>query len=378
MTATTARVSRVDVVPVKVPRSGYFALQRGNSDAASWFAVVRIETEDGVVGWGECTTRVRSMHWILLDHLAELVVGRNPFDVIGIHAAMDVEEMLATERLSHWNPIRAAIDVALYDIQGKYLDMPISQLLGGAQRDSIETIKNVGVDSVEASAALAQKYVAAGYRAVKLRVGKDAALDLARVRAVRAAVGDDIRIRVDANQAWDPTSALAAIARMDEYGLHSVEQPCAFWDVRGNAEVVAGTTVPVISDEGFWTVHEAQVLLTSRAADVLHIYIGKCGGLLPSSRIIAVAEAFGASVTPGERVPLGIAEAAHVHLAATARTLDHPCALSYDLNEHDLLVTSLHRDGGRITVPDGPGLGVDIDVDKLAFYARDGWGLPWK
>lgn len=371
-------ISRVDVVPVRVPRSGVIAMQRGDSDDASWFAVVRIETDNGVVGWGECTTRVRSMHWILLDHLADLIVGRNPFDVVGVHAAMDAEEMLATERLSHWNPIRAAVDMAMYDIQGRTLGVPLYQLLGGKQRHSIETIKNVGVGTPEESAERAQELVDDGYRSVKLRVGKDTDLDVARVRAVREAVGDAIRIRVDANQAWNPTSAIAAINRMHEYQLHAVEQPCPFWDVRGNAEVVAATTVTVISDEGFWTPEEAQNLLSVRAADVLHVYLGKCGGIHPSMRIVAVADAFGAAVTPGERVPLGISEAAHVHLAAVLRSLEHPCDFASDLNEHDLLVTSLEQGKGHIVVPGGPGLGIEVDEDKLAFYSRDGWGLPWK
>lgn len=376
--ASPLRITRVDVVPVTVPRTGTFTLQRGKSAKVSCFAVVRIETDGGVVGWGECTTRVESMHWVLVDHLAEVVVGRDPFDVVGIHRAMDVEEALATERLSHWNPIRAAVDVALYDIQGRHLGVPLYQLLGGKQRDAIETVKNVGVASPEESAERATALVEEGYRIVKLRVGADTDLDVARVRSVRDAVGEDIRIRVDANQAWDPTAAIAAVRRMHEYRLDSVEQPCPYWDIRGNAEVVANIEPPVISDEGFWTAPEAQNLLTARAADVLHVYLGKCGGIHPSMQIIAVAEAFGAAVSPGERVPLGIGEAAHLHVAAVLRRLDHPCALSYDVNEHDLLITSIKRGGGEIAVPDGPGLGIDVDEDKLAFYARDGWGLAWK
>lgn len=374
----TARIARVDVVPVRVPRRGTFALQRGDSDANSWFSIVRVETDDGVVGWGECTTRVRSMHWILLDHLAEIIVGRDPFDLVGLHAAMDAEEMLATERLSHWNPIRAAVDVAVHDAQARTLGVPLYQLLGGRRRHAIDVIKNVGVGSPEASAELAVELVDQGYQAVKLRVGRDPDLDLARVRAVREAVGSGVRIRIDANQAWDPTAAVAAITRMDEYGLEAVEQPCPWWDVRGNAEVVRQVGVAVISDEGFWTVPEAQTLLRDRAADVLHIYLGKCGGLLPSMQIATVAESFGGAVTTGERVPLGVAEAAHLHFTASLRELEYPCALAYDLNEHDLLVESPERRKGQIIVPDRPGLGVDVDEDKLSFYSRDGSGLPWR
>jgi L-alanine-DL-glutamate epimerase-like enolase superfamily enzyme len=374
---TGSRIERIDVVPVTVPRKGTFDLQRGASATASDCAVVRLQTRDGVVGWGECTTRVRSMHHILRDHLAEVVVGRSVFDVVGAHRAMDVAELLATERPSHWNPIRSAIDMAMYDAQGHTTGVPLHSLLGGKQRDEVETVKNVGVASPEVSAERARQLVDAGYRIVKLRVGSDADLDEARVAAVRAAVGDGIRIRVDANQAWDPTSAIGAIRRMHAYRLHAVEQPCPFWDIAGNAEVVANVEPPVISDEGIWTVPETQNLLRARGADVLHPYLGKCGGIHPTMQIIAVAQAFNAKVSPGERVPLGIGEAAHVHVAAVLRDLEHPCALSYDLNEHDLLTESLPRTGGRIRVPDGPGLGITVDEDRLAHYNREDGPLPW-
>jgi L-alanine-DL-glutamate epimerase-like enolase superfamily enzyme len=364
------RITGVDVVPVDVPRRDVIELQRGTTPASSPFSVVRVRTDQGVTGYGEGVTTARGIHVFAREHLVELLVGEDPFDVTGIHRKMDQVEMMKTERLAHWNPIRAAIDVALHDVQGRFLGVPLYDLLGGKQRDSFEVCKNIGVSDPSTSAARAERLAADGYRTVKMRVGSDVELDVARVAAVRAAVGDGVAIRVDANQAWDPTTAVAAINRMARWGLEGVEQPCKYWDLRAAAEVVGRVDVPVIADEGFWTADDAQRLLAARGADVLHLYLGKCGGIRPAMKIVAVAEAFGAAATFGERIPLGIAEAAHAHVVAALPESRFAHALSYDINEDDLIVSPVRRAEGRMHVPEGPGLGVEVDEEKLDYYAR--------
>jgi L-alanine-DL-glutamate epimerase-like enolase superfamily enzyme len=366
----SSEVARIDVFPVLVPRKDVFALQRGDSDNNSWFSLVKITTSDGTHGWGECVTRVRSMHRVVGDHLHDRLIGHDAFDIHGFHRIVDREEMLAIERLWHWNPIRAALEMALFDIQGKITGRSVAELLGGIQRREIETVKNVGVGTPEKSAELARTFVDAGYRLLKVRVGTDAAIDEGRIAAIRSVVDDSVRIRLDANQAWTPNEALARIRAVAHLGIEAVEQPCAFWDVAANAAVTAQSPVPIIADEGFVSVPEAQVLLAARGADILHAYIGKCGGIQPTMEIAALARSFGAAMTIGERVPLGVSEAAHLQVAAALPDLDHPCALAYDLNEDDLLVTRPDRSAGVIHVPEGPGLGVDVDPVRLEKYAR--------
>jgi L-alanine-DL-glutamate epimerase-like enolase superfamily enzyme len=364
------RITAVDVIPVDVPRRDVIELQRGTTPASSPFTVVRVRTDQGVTGYGEGVTTARGIHTFATEHLVELLIGQDPFDLTGIHRRMDQVEMMKNERLAHWNPVRAAIDIALHDVQGRALGVPLYDLLGGKQRDSFDVCKNIGVSDPATSAERARRLADEGYRTLKMRVGTDVDLDVARVRAVREAVGEGPGIRVDANQAWDPTTAVAAIRRMAEWGLEGVEQPCKFWDLRAAAEVVGRVDVPVIADEGFWTVDDAQQLLSARGADVLHLYLGKCGGIQPSMKIVAVAEAFGAAVTYGERIPLGIAEAAHAHVVAALPESRFAHALSYDINEDDLIVEPVRREGGRMYVPEGPGLGVRVDEEKLDYYAR--------
>ena len=365
------RITGVDVIPVDVPRRGAFALQRGITPSSSPFTVVRLRTNEGVVGYGEGVTTDRSMASILREHLAEVVVGCDPFDLTGIHAAMDRLEMMKVERVGHWNPARAAIDIAAHDVQGRWLGIPISDLLGGRQRDEVDVCKNVGVAPPDESARSATALVDAGYRTLKVRVGADLDAEDERLAAIRGAVGPVPRIRLDANQAWDPAGAVRAIERLSRHGLEAVEQPCHFADVRGAAYVAARVTVPLIADEGFWTIHDARELLVAAAAQALHVYLGKCGGIREAMRIAALGDAFGVPVTMGERVPLGIALAAHLHVAAALSEAPFAHALAYDLNESDLLTAPIPVRDGRMAVPDGPGLGVEVDEDRLAFHARD-------
>jgi L-alanine-DL-glutamate epimerase-like enolase superfamily enzyme len=371
-TGADLRVARIDVFPVTVPRRGVFHLQRGASDAVSPFTVLKVTTEEGVVGYGESVTRTRSLHTVMGDHLAEVLKGVSAFDLVGLHRRIDEVETLVTERREHWSPLRAALDMAMYDIQGRYLGVPVHALLGGKQRDRIETVKNIGIASAREAADRALEFEAAGYRVLKMRVGADGRTDLERVAAVREAVSDEVRIRLDANEAWQSKEALSRIAELSRYGLEGVEQPCRYSDLRGLRQVVRACRVPVIVDESLWSLADAINIFGAEAADVAHLYLGKCGGIYPVMRIAAVADGFAKAVTVGERVPLGISEAAHVQVAAALPVAPYPHALSYDLNEHDLLVTPLRRDGADIIVPDAPGLGIDVDEDALEFYRMSG------
>jgi muconate cycloisomerase len=366
------RIARVDVIPVRVPRRDVFHLQRGPSDAVSPFTVVRVVTDEGVVGYGESVTRTRQLHTVLTDHLCDVVVGHSAFDVAGLHRRIDAVETLVTERREHWSPIRAAIDMALYDIQGRYLGVPVHSLLGGKQRDRVETLKNIGIGTGADAADRARSLVASGFRVLKMRVGGEHRADLERLAAVRDVVDDGVTLRVDANEAWTAQVAVSRIADLDTFGLESVEQPCKHFDLRGLAAVTRRSPVPVVVDESLWSLGDAVNIFGAEAADVAHLYIGKCGGIYQVMRIAAVVEGFAKSLTLGERVPLGISEAAHLHVAAALPDSGYPHALSYDLNEHDLLVEPLRREGPYVVVPDGPGLGVEVDEEKLEFYRWTG------
>jgi L-alanine-DL-glutamate epimerase-like enolase superfamily enzyme len=363
------RITEVEVIPVEVPRVGRLKLQRGDAPQVSPFTLIRISTNDGIVGWGEGNSTVRGLHHIASANLVEILHGRDPLDLGPIHAAMDELEMMRVERLGHWNVLRAAIDMALWDIRGRFLGMPIHELLGGRRRDVIASVRNISVGSVVDATREAEDLVEAGYTHLKVRVGKEPALDVQRVTAIRRTLDENIAIRVDANQAWTVPIAVSTINRMCDVSIECVEQPCAYWDLDGAAEVARRVPVPLMADEGFWTLPEARLVLEKRAATILHVYLGKCGGITPVWRMAALAEAHEAEVSLGERVPLGISLAAHLQVAAALPRLTYACALAYELNAHDLLTEPIPLTGGCFRVPDRPGLGIDVDEEKVRFYA---------
>lgn len=361
-------IREADVYSVRVPRRARWALHRGTIPTHSTFALVKLTTADGVAGWGEATIPMPAVRHLVQDYMVGVVVGSNPFHIERFHREVDRIEMMVMERIGGWNPARAAVDIALYDLMGKYLNVPVWRLLGERHREWIPTVKNVGAGSVEENVQAALEIVARGYQVLKVRVGHDEALEIARISALRDSLGTSVRFRLDANQAWQPKQATGLIRRLEAWGLESVEQPVKRWDIWGARDVVARVSTPIIADEGFWTADEALLLLREQAADVLHLYLSKCGGLYPALRIARLAEQFHVAVTVGERIPLGICEAADAHFAAALPNLEYPCALSYDLNEHDLLTEPIPRQGPLLGVPDGPGLGIVVDEARLGDY----------
>jgi L-Ala-D/L-Glu epimerase / N-acetyl-D-glutamate racemase len=363
-----ARIAKVEVFAVEVPRRATFSLHRGTTPTVSRFTLVKLTEESGITGWGETAFPFAPYAQVLRDYIAPIAQGADPAEIDAIHRGIDRTEMMVMERVGYWNPARATLDIALHDLTGKLLHVPVWKLLGERHRHIIPMVKNVGVAPTDETRRAAEALVAEGYTVVKVRVGSDLETDIERVTAVREAIPVVVPIRIDANQAWSLEEAAAALERMAPFGLESIEQPLGRLDLSGARELRARTRVPLIADEGFWTADEARLLASAGAADVLHLYLSKCGGLLPARRIADAAVAAGLDVTLGERVPLGICEAADAHFAASLADLRYPCALSYDLNAHDLLKRSLRRERGALYLPEGDGLGIDVDEDQVARY----------
>jgi muconate cycloisomerase len=212
-----------------------------------------------------------------------------------------------------------------------------------------------------------------GLKALKVKVGMDPDGDLARVRAVREAVGPSFRVGVDANGGWSPRVAIQTIRRMvDESNIYFAEQPVAPVDVQWMADVRRSVPVPVMADESCYSLQDAMALARAGAADVLSIYVGKGGGIGPARKIASVAEAAGLTCTVGSNLELGIASAAMAHLAMATPGVgaeEFPCDILGPLAyEHDLLQQSLDVRDGSVAAPDKPGLGVEIDESMLARY----------
>ena len=368
------RISSIEKIPVRVPIRPEFQIQGSlGSHFESPFLILKVHTDEGLIGLGEVSATpvwsgedsITAAH-IIGSFLEPALIGEDPRDIERLTYKM--------RRAVAGHPFtKSGLEIALWDILGKAAGLPVYRLLGGAVRQRIPIKMSVSGAGPDRAAELARWAKAQGLSALKVKVGIEPEGDLERVRAVRDAVGPKFRVGVDANGGWSPRVAIQTIRRMaDECSIYFAEQPVAPLDVQWMADVRRSVTVPVMADESCYTLQDAMALARGGAADILSIYIGKGGGIGPARKIAGVAEAAGLVCTIGSNLELGIASAAMAHVAASTAAVaaeEFPCDILGPIAyEHDLLQQSLDYRDGTVAVPDKPGLGVEIDEDKLDRY----------
>ena len=366
MTTSAGRITRISATPVLVPRVAPFRSALGLARAAS-FGIVRVETDAGLIGIGEI-----SMIWngdgaalcpLVEGVLAPPLIGLDPFDINAAHLRMD--QAVQFSRAA--NPAKAAIDMALYDLAGKALGTPVCTLLGGRVRQSVVLSMSVSIAEPDAMVNEARDFVARGFRGVKVKVGLDAAHDLAAVAAIRAALGPGVVIRIDANMGWrSAREALSMIEALAPHRIHSVEQPLPPDRLEDLAWLRRTSPIPIMLDESVWGPDDAARAIKAGAGDIINVYVSEAGGLRNAARIFTLAEAAGIQCTIGSMPELGIGTAAAAHLAVAVPELLDPsdvCGVLY--NAESLIRETLPIEGGEIRVGDAPGLGVTLDEARM-------------
>jgi len=367
------KITHVETIPVQVPLRPQFMIRASRGyHSASPFLLVKIHTDGGIVGLGEVSSTPR---WSGEDHftaahyikniLAPLLEGEDPTRIEHLSARLD--SAVAGNYFT-----KAALEMAGWDILGKSVGLPVYRLLGGAVRDEVATKWSISGLDPQRSAEIATWAVAQGFRTAKVKVGMDPDADVARVQAVRKALGPGIRLGVDANGGWSASTALQVIPRLYDQDVFFVEQPVAASDISGMARVRRGIRLPVIADESVYSAQDAIALIRAEAADVFSVYVGKAGGIAPARKIVAVAEAAGLACTIGSNLEMGIGSAAMIHLAMATRGIraeEFPCDIIGPLYyEDDLLKEPLLIHGGKARPHERPGLGVELDDEKVRRY----------
>ena len=335
------------------------------------YVLVRIETDAGVTGIGEAQAdvgffgdTVESVQVAIDDYLGPQLIGKDPYDREYLLGLIDHRGNSCA---------RAALDLALHDLLGKALGVPVGVLVGGAHRTRVEVAIEIAAGPPDAMAAACVELMGQGVRAFKPKIGRDAVGDVARLRAIREAVGPDVSLRADANQGYSVKEAirLCHLAEKFEVGLELLEQPVAAWDLQGMAHVRRSVDTLIEADEACYTIHDAMQIVRHEAADVLNVKLAKAGGLLAAKKIAAIAESAGLRLVLGTAFGLGPEIAAKLHLAsATMAVVDAVefTELSLHANllappENELLALPL--EDGCLPVPTGPGLGVVLDDDAV-------------
>lgn len=331
------------------------------------YVLVRVSDEQGRTGLGEASvTAVWSGETqagtiaVIEEELAPLLVGADPFDIGWISRRM--------ERVVFANSFaRGALEMALLDLQGQTLGVPVHQLLGGRQPDDRSGIRLkfvVGAVEPEVAAQRAQVMVDRGWRAIKVKVGRDPQpqADVNRLKAVREAVGPNVWLSVDANGGYTVEQAVWVARRLEKFEIALFEQPTRRGDHRAMAEVRRRCRIPIMADESLFTPQDALDLIRCQSADVFSIYPGKHGGVRPTQQIAWIAEAAGIPCTIGSNLEREVATAAMAHV--TVATANIQCErFPGDLIGPVYYTRPLTREplryvADRLSVPEAPGLGV--------------------
>ena len=333
--------------------------------------VVQVRTDNGLVGLGEADPLVgftaegpESVMATIRHYIGPAVLGMDPANIAALHQRMDAV-------MPGFPFAKAPLDIAAYDLLGQDLGVPVYQLLGGKVRDRVPLVWPIGGGTAAENVAEALERVAEGYRTLHIKVGAlSPDEDVERLTAVRAAVGGEIAIMVDANQGWDRSTALRTIERLQTLNLSIIEQPVPAWDTDGMALIQARTHTFVSADEALGSPHDAVELIRRQAARAFSLKTGKCGGLYRTRQIAAIIEAAGLTCFVNSMIELGISVAASLHLAASVPNLiDHGHALMSNLRlKQDILTAdSFQYDGRDLLVPvDCHGLGVRLNEALLA------------
>ncbi len=328
--------------------------------------LLRLMTDAGIAGLGEASPHpALGIHGI---HEAEVALSRLAPGLLGADA-----ERLAAGLPDGIPPsLACALDTAALDAIARAEGVPLARLLNDQARATVPVNATVAAETSAAAADEAAAAREAGFRCVKLKVGTadSPEEERGRVAAVRGALGPDVKLRLDANGAWTVEQAVRTIRSLAEFGLEYIEQPVAPGDLRGMARVRRDAGVPIAADEDVSGVEAARRVLEAGAADTLVIKPMVVGGLRPAMEIAAMAGHAGVSVVVTTTVDAGVGVAAALHLAAALPEEGPACGLATgSLLAGDIVVWPLVVRAGRMALPDGPGLGVELDEAALVRYA---------
>lgn len=369
------KIARIRLYSVAVPYKGGAYVQAHGTVRAAERVICELTTDDGAMGIGETAVVVperggetqKSVVTNITDTFAPAILGKDPSNISGI-----IEDMGHRHQgMTGFLVTRALIDNALYDLMGKVLGVPVHTLLGGIHRDHITVSRSLGVKEPGEMAKDALDRKAAGYAMITLKCGFDPRDDMNRVAAVRDAVGPDYLLEVDVNGGYSADVAVPVLKKMERfYDIRAVEQPVPWWDLDGMAKVAAALHIPVIADESAWTAHDVYQIAQRKAADVVCLKVIKNGGFYLARQMAETAAACGLGVSMGSKHPLGPGTAAILHFAASMPMVSMPVGYGspHERLVDDIIVETIALENGCVPVPMGPGLGVNLDPEKIRKY----------
>ena len=383
------KIRNIETIPVRLPTRR--AHQWANlKTPIGVYLVVKLVTDDGLTGLGEAPAlkdwggdhmryygeTPTSVAAVIHDILAPAIEGEDPRRIEWIHALMD-------QAVKGYPYSKAAIDMALYDVVGKAAGVPAYQLLGGLYREAVPISHSIGLMGMDEAVAEVRRVQEEGIKTIKLKGGVEPGRDVELLRRVREALGPDMNLTVDANNGYKSAKeAVRTTKAMEPYNILYMEQPVEGLDAM--AEVTRRVDTPVMADESAWTTWDILEIIEKKAADIISIYSTKPGGLLKAKKVAAIAEAAGFPCNVNGSVEMGVGNAANVHLAASTAAANLGCVIPVTTPDaeatgriagiyykDDIVTEPFAFVDGAVKVPQGPGLGVELDQEKVERYRLD-------
>lgn len=366
------KISALDVWPVSIPFLRPFEVWRGVAQTKD-HVIVEVHTDDGPSGIGEASPFLyyaaetqQDVVTTVTHHLTPLVLGLDPFDLESIHNVF--ETVVDGHHFS-----KAAIETALWDIIGKTLGVPLYRLLGGKVREEVAVIALLKNASPVEMAEEAQQKVQEGFRHLKVKIGFDPGTDVAMVAAVREAVGPDIALRVDGEESYDLKTSMRIAQSLEELGVELFSQPISRHHPHQMARLREAISIPLLVDESIEGPTDVMLASQLGTGDLVNIKVIKCGGLLNSKRMAAIAEAAGMRCLVGSMIEMGPGSLCGAHFAVSTPNVTYASELvGSQLIADDVLTEPVVVRNGAIRLSDQPGLGAELDRGKLDHYATGG------
>lgn len=359
----------------------------GLTESIGRYLLTRVVDSDGRVGWGEApalkdwggefgryfgesTSIARA---VIEKYLAPSLIGVELGNFAEMHARMDAV-------IRGYPYAKAAVEFAAYDVTGRWLGLPVHMLLGGKVRSRIMVTHSIGLIPIAEAEKEVAQVAAEGIKTIKIKIGVDPRRDIDMVRTIRAAVGDEVELCVDANEGYrTPGEAITTVRAMEPYRLKYVEQPVM--GIERIAEVARAIDQPVMADESAWNAHDVIQISERRAAQIVSIYSTKPGGLYKAMEVAAVCRAAGIICNVNGSVETGVGNLANIHLAAAAPAATLSCVVPVSTPAEwqngqvggiyyrdDLITAPMKLVDGGIEVPTAPGMGIDVDLAKIEKY----------
>ncbi|MBA2500501.1 MAG: dipeptide epimerase [Chitinophagaceae bacterium] len=354
------KIEQVDIYKMYIPLHEPFVISLGKIENAENIIVV-IRTNNGITGFGECSPYLSingesiDTCFIVGQYLAKALKGQDPIDIKECSRRMN-------STIFGNNSIKSAFDMALYDIASQYAGLPLYEFLGGKNDRSLFTDMTVSIGEPEKMAADALKYKDAGFTAIKVKLGQSKEEDVERIRQIRLAIGNDIPLRIDANQGWKVKTAIEILQALEEFKIQHCEEPIARWKFMKLKKVKDNSPIPIMADETCCDHHDAERLINLEACDSINIKLGKSGGLYNAKKIVEQADKIEMPMQVGGFMESRLGMTASAHLSLSSPNI-HYCDF-----DTPLMFTADPVKGGIIYLPNGevktpvePGLGASID-----------------